>query len=87
MRERGNNVIGVRSLIMGCIYRYYRPKKYRKRVHGIANNREILEEYLKIYQGLCKESFELYKKAKRGIYVKFPPGIFPPPTPLLANAI
>ena len=79
----GANVLSKQPLMLS-----HTPKKYSRRIFVIARNKEIRVNYIRFVQSICEQCKECYERWKRlDFSFTWPPGTFPPPLPMTANAL
>ena len=88
-REARQKVLGVPGLLREPIFKPHKPKDRERRIFVRGSTPQIRKEYIDFYKGLCAEYRRLYKTRWRlgDLSVKWPPGMLPPPPPLMANSL
>jgi len=88
VRAKSNKkVIGVQRLISEPISFEHRPKEKSRRIYVLASEKSARIDYIGFFRrtsALCKE---LYKRARLGELVQWPPGVFIPHLPPRASAL
>jgi hypothetical protein len=85
-RDKRIGVMGPTALASTPILKPHRPKKSR-RIYFISFLKELRLQAIAEMRDLCQVCQELYAAAKCGARVDWPPGVFPPRGPMLANAV
>ena len=80
-------VLGADRLRRQPITWEHTPAKHDRRVFAVSSDREARIDYINFVHKLCDTCRELYQAACRGVRVSWPPGVFPSPLPMLANAL
>jgi hypothetical protein len=69
-------------------HKYYKPKKFGRRVYCICSDPELRKQMIELYQSFCETCAAVWAAWKRGDFtVKYPPGAFIPPRSPLCSAI
>lgn len=85
-QTRKGPVIGALALKTAHLETEYLPKKHGKRVWCISDNTELRIRYIEWAKEVKQKARAVYERWKIGDFtVPFPPGVFPPTRPLLAN--
>jgi REP element-mobilizing transposase RayT len=85
---KGIKVIGAKHLARQPIDKTHTPKKRTQRIFVIARDKLIRMDYIKMVKDICDLCAECYQRWKRGDFAFiWPPGTFPPPYPMSANAL
>ena len=84
--KKGFTVFGAKRLRRQEILAPHTPKKHQRRNFVLSSIKELRIAYIKEVKELFAECSRLYKLACNGHRVSWPPGIFPPAIPPLANA-
>lgn len=86
--ERGIRTLGPKHLISQPIDKAHTPKSRSQRIFVIARDKLIRMEYIKMVKDICDLCAECYQRWKQGDFAFiWPPGTFPPPYPMSANAL
>lgn len=89
-RERAckkTKVLGVTKLTVAPIMAAHQPKKRSRRLYVLSSIPELRIDFIAQMKRITERCRELYQSLKKGISVVWPPGVFPPRAPILANAL
>jgi len=79
-RKKQRAVVCAEALSAQSIYKYYRPKAWRKSTACISTCKELARQYLKLYRDFCTSCQFAWQEWKSGnLLAKYPPGAFLPP--------
>lgn len=88
-RERlreGKTVIGAGKLMLAHLEPDYMPERTGKKMWCLCDNTELRVSYIAWAKEIKKRAREVYERWKQGDFsVSYPPGVFPPAVPKLAN--
>ena len=86
-REReGKTVIGQAALQAAHLDLDYVPERHGKKMWCICDDKDLRIRFIQWAKSLKKQAREVYERWKIGDFsVKYPPGVFPPAIPKLAN--
>jgi hypothetical protein len=85
---KGVLVLGAKRLIKQALMLIHTPKKYSRRIFVIARDKLARRDYIELVKSisdLCSECYQRWKRCDFSFV--WPPGTFPPPRPLMANAL
>lgn len=69
-------------------YKYYKPKKFGRRVFCISSIPELRLQFIELYKEFCAICENIWLKWKKGDYsLNYPPGAFLPAKPYHANVV
>lgn len=69
------------------LMREHTPKKRSRRIFVIARDKQVRMGYIALVKSICSLCEECYQRWKRlDFSFTWPPGTFPPPVPMMANA-
>ncbi|WKZ56998.1 MAG: hypothetical protein QY326_09725 [Bdellovibrionota bacterium] len=80
-------IVGAHRLAEQPILQPHTPKARSRRIYVLSSIAERRAEYITLVKSITALCRELYQLAKRGCAVIWPPGVFPPRIPRLANAL
>lgn len=83
----GRGVIGVERLFRQEFMQPHTPKPRSRRIFILATLTEVRIRFIQEVRTIINRCTELYYRMKQGYHVVWPPGVFPPPCPPLANRI
>jgi hypothetical protein len=89
LREKGRKtVIGREKLLRQKLDLSYRPSRSGKKMWGLSERRSIRVRYIRFIKKLRKKAREVLALWRSGdMTAKYPPGLYPPSMPKLANVI
>ena len=87
--QRGSSVtIGPHRLTRGSILAPHTPPNNGRKMICLSNFAELRKEFISQFRVVCRQCKEVYERWKLGYAnIPFPPGMFAPPFPRLANMI
>ena len=85
--RRGDGVLGVKRLRKQPILQPHKPKKHGRRIFVLATRADTRKGYIERFRHIVRHCASLYRLACSGEPVSWPPGIFSPPIPPLANLL
>ena len=86
--SRGISVVGAERLKRENIMRAHSPKKKERKIFVLCSVKELRMEIIESYNTMREYLRELYKKWRDGDHsIVWPPGVFRPAAPPIANAI
>jgi hypothetical protein len=87
--QRGSSVtIGPHRLTRGSILAPHTPPNNGRKMICLSNFAELRKEFISQFRVVCRQCKEVYERWKLGhANIPFPPGMFAPPFPRLANII
>lgn len=81
-------VVGAALLRKQYLMQEHTPKRRGRRIFIIARDKLIRLSYIELIKSICKRCEECYERWRcLDFSFSWPPGTFPPPLPLMANAI
>lgn len=87
-RERKGSCIGAERLRRQPLDMAYTPKKFGRRMWCICDDVELRKAFINWVKALRAEAKEVYERWKKGDRsAQYPPGLFPPSFPKLANIV
>lgn len=87
-RLRNNiKVVGVNRLITAPISFEHQPKKKSRRIYVLSSDRTARIQYIGFIKRISALCRELYRRARLGELVQWPPGVFIPQLPPKASAL
>lgn len=87
-QERGVKVLGARLLKRQALWVAHTPTRKDRRIFVIARSREVRLAYIEFMKQISYMCTRCYEAWKKGLRIEgWPPGTFPPPMPLCANAL
>jgi len=81
------SVLGADRLRAESIMRDHTPAKHDRGIFVISSDRELRVNYIHKIRGICDRCAALYERFRRGAWVLWPPGVFPPAPPMAASAL
>ena len=85
-REEGRTVLGRDLLAAAHLDLDYVPQRKGKKMWCICDDVDLRVRYIEWAKSLKKQARAVYERWKAGDYsVKYPPGVFPPAVPKIAN--
>lgn len=75
------SIVGIESLSTQNPHKYYKPKKFGRRVFCISSCEELRKQYIELYQEFCqkaKDAWQGYMKGFPFTAALFPPGAYLP---------
>lgn len=85
--RKGYVALGAKRLRKQEILKPHKPKKKSRRIFVLGSTKEIRIPYIQKIKEIFTECSRLYRLASKGHLVTWPPGVFPPSIPPLANAL
>lgn len=86
--RNGGSVIGRERLISRPIDPLYRPRRYGRRMWCLSERRSVRSAFIRFFRNLMAAAREVRAKWARGeTWLRYPPGLFPPSMPKLANLV
>lgn len=79
--------VGAKRLKRQALWVSHTPKRKDRRIFVIARSKEVRISYIKLVEHISKLCTHCYQAWKRGVRLEWPPGTFPPPIPMYANAL
>jgi len=88
-REREKKrVFGRERLLAQVFDTSYRPKRKGRRMWCLSEKRRVRVEFIRFFKALMHKARAVREKWKLGdVTVPYPPGLYPPSMPKLANAL
>ena len=87
MREK-KRVIGRERLIAQVFDTTYRPRRKGRRMWCLSEKRRVRVEFIRFFKALMQKARAVRQRWKIGdVTVPYPPGLYPPSMPKLANAL
>ena len=88
-RERERKRIMGRERLMAQVFDlFYRPQRRGRRMWCLSEKRRVRVQFIKFFRALMETARAIRKRWHLGdITVPYPPGLFPPSMPKLANAL
>jgi hypothetical protein len=88
-REREKKrVLGRDRLLVQVFDTSYRPKRLGRRMWCLSEKRSVRVKFIKVFKALMQKARAVRKRWKLGdVTVPYPPGLYPPSMPKLANAL
>jgi hypothetical protein len=81
-------VFGRERLLAQVFDTTYRPKRRGHRMWCLSEKRSVRVEFIKFFRGLMQKARAVREMWKLGdVTVPYPPGLYPPSMPKLANSI
>ena len=86
VREK-KRVFGRERLIAQVFDTTYRPRRKGRRMWCLSEKRSVRVEFIRFFRALMQKAREVRERWKLGdVTVPYPPGLYPPSMPKLANA-
>ena len=87
-RDRENKSVLGRERLVGQVFDlFYRPLRRGRRMWCLSEKRRVRVEFIEFFRALMEKARDVRKRWKMGeVSVPYPPGLFPPSMPKLANA-
>jgi len=87
VREK-KRVMGKERLIAQVFDTSYRPKRSGRRMWCLSEKRSVRVEFIRFFKALMQKARAVRERWKMGdVTVPYPPGLYPPSMPKLANAL
>jgi hypothetical protein len=87
MREK-KRVMGRERLMAQVFDTSYRPKRSGRRMWCLSEKRSVRLEFIRFFKALMQKARAVRERWKMGdVTVPYPPGLYPPSMPKLANAL
>lgn len=87
VREK-KSVFGRERLLTQVFDTSYRPKRKGRRMWCLSEKRSVRVEFIRFFKALMQKARAVREKWKLGdVTVPYPPGLYPPSMPKLANAL
>jgi hypothetical protein len=87
VREK-KSVFGRERLLAQVFDTSYRPKRKGRRMWCLSEKRSVRVEFIRFFKALMQKARAVRQKWKLGdVTVPYPPGLYPPSMPKLANAL
>jgi hypothetical protein len=87
VREK-KSVFGRERLLAQVFDTSYRPKRKGRRMWCLSEKRSVRVEFIRFFKALMQKARAVREKWKLGdVTVPYPPGLYPPSMPKLANAL
>ena len=81
-------IAGFNALCVQSMVQKYIPQKHAPRMICLSLIKELRQRFIEEFKATCALARQVYENWKRGDYsIPFPPGLFAPPPPRLANAL
>jgi len=85
-KKEGKKVMGRHLLATEHLNVHYLPERSGRKTWCICDNKQLRIDYIRWAKALKRKAKEVYTRWKRGDFsVKYPPGVYPPRVPKLAN--
>jgi REP element-mobilizing transposase RayT len=86
--QEKKHVIGRDRLIAQVLDTSYRPKRTGRRMWCLSEKRSVRVEFIRFFRALMQRARSVRERWKLGdVTVPYPPGLYPPSMPKLANAL
>ena len=86
-RQR-KQVLGRERLLAQVFDTSYRPKRHGRRMWCLSEKRSVRMEFISFFKALMRKARAVRERWKLGdVAVPYPPGLYPPTMPKLANAL
>ena len=86
--KRKGRVIGRERLLVQVFNTTYRSKRNGRRMWCLSEKRRIRLEFIRFFKELMQKARAVRQRWKMGnVTVPYPPGLYPPSMPKLANAL
>jgi REP element-mobilizing transposase RayT len=87
VREK-RRVVGRERLLAQLLDTTYRPRRNGRRMWCLSEKRSIRVQFIRFFKALCQTARAVRERWKLGaVTVPYPPGLYPPSMPKLANAL
>jgi len=85
--RHGHRVVGKEQLLRQVLSVSYRPQRYGKRMWCLSEKRSVRKKFITFLKDLMAKARSVRERWYQGDFsVPYPPGLFPPSMPKLANA-
>jgi hypothetical protein len=86
--REGKSVMGRARLIAQIFDTSYRPRRKGRRMWCLSEKRSVRMEFIRFFKTLMQKARAVRERWKLGdVTVPYPPGLYPPSMPKLANAL
>jgi hypothetical protein len=85
--REGKRVLGAKALAETPILAPHSPKERSRRIYVLSSIKELRTQFIEDMRAVCDYCRHLYQRLKDGASVIWPPGVFAPRAPILANSI
>jgi hypothetical protein len=89
IREREKRrILGQERLLSQVFDTLHRPKRTGRRMWCLSEKRSVRVEFIRFFKALMQKARAVRERWKLGdVTVPYPPGLYPPSMPKLANAL
>ena len=86
--KRNGRVLGRERLVAQVFNTTYRSKRNGRRMWCLSEKRSVRAEFIRFFKELMRKARAVRERWKTGdVTVPYPPGLYPPSMPKLANAL